>query len=135
MLVELAETFANLPFLFRVEVKFLEQRGIVVVPGIDDLGVLGWHAEFDEFGVESVFVVSADFAVHADEEGFITERFDLFAVVSGDEPGHLLDPFPAFEKVFQGHCPLEDFIQFFDVGDAIGLGEGEKFRVLGLVRY
>jgi hypothetical protein len=39
---QLAEALADLPLLLRVEVEFLQQRRVVVVAGVDDLGILGW---------------------------------------------------------------------------------------------
>ena len=86
-LVELAEALADLPLLLRVEMEFLQQLGVVVAAGVDNLGILG-RQEL----VERVFVMSAGFAVDADEEGLVAERLDIPAVMLGDELRHLLNP-------------------------------------------
>jgi hypothetical protein len=76
LLVELAEALADLPLFLRVEVEFLEQGGVVVVAGVDDLGILG-RQEL----IEGVLVVGAGLAVDADEEGLVAKRLDVLAVV------------------------------------------------------
>ncbi len=76
LLVELAEALADLPLLLRVEVEFLEQGGVVVVAGVNDLGILG-----REELIERLLVVGAGFAIDADEEGLVAERLDVLAVV------------------------------------------------------
>ena len=129
-LVELAEALADLPLLLRVEVEFLEQRGVVVAAGIDDLGILG-----REELIEGVLVVGAGFAVHANEEGLVAKRLDVLAVVLGDKLRHLLDALLALEEVFQIHRPLKDLVQLLDVGHALGFGEGEELLVQRLVRH
>ena len=52
----------------------------------------------------------------------------------GDELRYFLDALLAFEKILQVHRPLEDLVQFLDVGHALGFGEGEELFVQGLVR-
>ena len=109
--------------------KFLQQRGVVVVLGVNDLGILGW----EEF-VEGVFVVGAGFAVDADEESLVTERFDVLHVVRGHILRHLRDPLLTLEEVLQMNRTLQNLVEFFNIRHPLGLGEGEKLRVQGLVR-
>lgn len=101
--------------------EFLEQGGVVVVAGVDDLGILG-----REELIDGVLVVGAGLAVHADEEGLVTERLDVLAVLVGDELRHLLDALLALEKVLQVHRPFKDLVQFLDVGHAFGFGQRQK---------
>jgi hypothetical protein len=83
--------WSSLPKLLRICRSFFGSRwnsfssaGVVVVAGVDDLGILG-RQEL----IERVLVVGAGFAVHADEEGLVAERLDVLAVVLGDELRHL----------------------------------------------
>jgi hypothetical protein len=130
LLVELAEALADLPLLLRVEVEFLEQGGVVVVAGIDDLGIRG-RQEL----IEGLLVVGAGLAVNADEKTLVAKRLDVLAEVVGDELRHLLDALLALEEVFQVHRPLENLVQLLDVGHALSFGKREKLGIQRLVGH
>lgn len=49
--------------------------------------------------------------------------------------GHLFDAEFALEEVLEVDGSLEDFVEFFDVGDAFGLGQGEEFGIEGVVLH
>ena len=82
-----------------------------------------------------MLVVGAGFAVNADEEGFVAEWLDMLAVMPGDEPCYPFDTLLAFKEVFQVYRPLQDFIQFLDVGNALSFGEGEELCIQCLMRH
>ncbi len=108
----------------------MSSGGVVVVPGVDDLGILG-----RQDCIERLLIERAGFAIDADEKRLVAERLDVLAVVLGDELRHLLDPLLALEEILQVHRPFEDLVQLLDVGHALGFGEGEELLVQRLVRH
>ncbi len=81
-----------------------------------------------------MLVECTSLTIDTDEKGLVSERFDIREVMPGDELRHLLDPFFAFEEVLQVDRPVENFVQFFDIGHPLGFGKREELLVQCLVR-
>ena len=118
----------SLPLL--VDMPLLQVRRVVVIPRENDFGILG-----RQDCIKRLFVERTRLAVHRHEERLVAERLDVFPIVIGDEPRHLLHALLSFEEIFQIHRALEDFVQLLDVGDTLRLGQREEFRLHDLVRH
>ena len=85
--------------------------------------------------VERPLVFGTGFAVYADEKRLVMERCHVFLEMLGDERGDLLNAVIGSEEGAQADSSVEDLVELVDVGDALHLGEGEKFLVEPLCRY
>src|SRR5262245_29434115 len=129
----LAEPDKTLPdttlFLF-VDVKLLQFDGVVVIGRINDFGVF-WRQKL----IEQLFVIGARLPVHRDKKRLVTQRLNVALVMIRDKARHFPHARLALEKVFKSNGPVEDLVQFFDIGDAFSLGEGKELLLHDLMGH